>query len=162
MGNHTECIEIDYDPLIISYEDLLHEFWTLHSGKNHGYGGRQYLSLLLFRSNEEKQTALKVRTIYEERKGSKIDTELSAFQSFYPAENYHQKYSLRRFKKAWEPLQNHFSSEEDIRDSLLAAKLNAAAQGELTMNEIYSNLSLWTADENQQQEWKKLLQSVKW
>jgi hypothetical protein len=48
IGNHTETLEIDFDPTIISYEEILDIFWKNHNPlRVNDYKGRQYMSLLL-------------------------------------------------------------------------------------------------------------------
>lgn len=86
-GDHVECVSIDYDPKKISYKELLNLFWN-----NHEYGlttrvKRQYMSLILYHSEEQHQIAM--RSIEEERINrapEKIITELAAAGPFYPAE----------------------------------------------------------------------------
>lgn len=86
-GDHTEVLEIDYDPTIITYQQLLDLFWN-----NHEYGlstkiKRQYMSLILYHSEEQKKIAEKSRA--EEvikRSPEKIMTEISPSSNFYPAE----------------------------------------------------------------------------
>lgn len=152
---------MDYDAALIGYEELLDEFWSMHSGRNHGYRGRQYISLLLYRTQEEKATAEKKLLEWQEKKGQLIETEIAAFHFFTRAEDYHQKYFLRRFPKAVRPLLAHFG-ESGITDDVLAAKLNAAAHGDLTIKEIREGFPYWTEDEAEQRTWIELLSKVKW
>lgn len=86
-GDHVECVSLDYDPKKVSYKELLNLFWN-----NHEYGlttrvKRQYMSLILYHSDEQKQMAIK--SIEEERvkrAPEVIITELAAAGPFYPAE----------------------------------------------------------------------------
>ncbi|XP_053671443.1 peptide methionine sulfoxide reductase isoform X2 [Anopheles nili] len=96
MGDHTEVIEIDYDPQKISYNELLDLFWN-----NHEYGlttriKRQYMSLILYH-NEEQRVIAEANRIEEQikRTPEQIITEIAPAGPFYPAENYHQKYRLQ-------------------------------------------------------------------
>lgn len=96
MGDHTEVIEIHYDPKKISYNDLLDLFWN-----NHEYGlttriKRQYMSLILYHTEEQRQIAEASRAEEQiKRAPEQIITEIAAASTFYPAENYHQKYRLQ-------------------------------------------------------------------
>lgn len=80
-------MSIDYDPTKISYKKLLDLFWN-----NHEYGltrrvKRQYMSLILYHSNEQKQLA--VRSKEEERikrAPEVLITEIAEAGPFYPAE----------------------------------------------------------------------------
>lgn len=86
-GDHVEVVTLDYDPTKITYQQLLNLFWN-----NHEYGlttrvKRQYMSLILYHSEEQKQIAL--ASIKEERvkrAPEVINTEIAAAGPFYPAE----------------------------------------------------------------------------
>lgn len=86
-GDHTEVVTIDYDPNQITYYELLNLFWN-----NHEYGlttrvKRQYMSLILHHSEEQKRVA--ENSIEEERvrrAPEKIITEIAKSGPFYPAE----------------------------------------------------------------------------
>ncbi|XP_050092567.1 peptide methionine sulfoxide reductase [Anopheles aquasalis] len=96
MGDHTEVIEIDYDPEEISYEELLDLFWN-----NHEYGltkrmKRQYMSLILYHDEKQQKIAEEsLATEQTQRAPEKIVTEIAEAGHFYPAEDYHQKYRLQ-------------------------------------------------------------------
>lgn len=86
-GDHTEVVTIDYDPTKIAYYQLLKLFWN-----NHEYGlttrvKRQYMSLILYHTDEQKRIA--ENSIKEERVSrapEKIITELAEAGPFYAAE----------------------------------------------------------------------------
>jgi peptide-methionine (S)-S-oxide reductase len=95
---HAEVVEVTYDPAVISTEDLLKVFFTLHDpttkdqqGNDHG---PQYRSVVFYRNQAQKAAA--------ERAVEEIDasgawgrpavTEIKPFEAFYPAEDYHQDY----------------------------------------------------------------------
>lgn len=89
IGDHVECITLDYDPKKVSYKQLLHLFWN-----NHEYGlttrvKRQYMSLILYHNDTQKEIA--EESIKEERVNRApevIITELAQAQTFYPAEEW--------------------------------------------------------------------------
>ncbi len=95
---HAEVVQIAFDPDRVSFEDLLHIFFKTHDPTiPNAQGpdfGTQYRSIILFHSEEQRKTALKV---HEEMKAKRafrtpIVTELVPFVAFYPAEMYHQDY----------------------------------------------------------------------
>nr|CAH7713277.1 unnamed protein product [Callosobruchus chinensis] len=95
MGDHTEVVEIDYDPKVISYEDLLELFWN-----NHEYGltniiKRQYMSLILYHNDDQKRIAEISMKKEAHKRNEKLTTEIAPAGPFYPAEDYHQKYRLQ-------------------------------------------------------------------
>lgn len=86
-GDHTEVIEIEYDPTVINYNKLLDLFWNNHEYGLHTRIKRQYMSLILFHSEVQKNIALE--SMQEERvkrAPEKIITELQPAGPFYPAE----------------------------------------------------------------------------
>jgi methionine-S-sulfoxide reductase len=95
---HAEVIQIEYDPAIVTYEELLRIFFKSHdptSLNNQGPDfGTRYRSVIFYKSKQEKEA---VETVLEEFKKKKtfrgkIVTEVSPLRIFYPAENYHQDY----------------------------------------------------------------------
>lgn len=78
---------MDYDPKTITYADLLHIFWN-----NHEYGlttrvKRQYMSLILYHNEEQRQIAFdSIKDERQKRKDEVINTEISPAGPFYPAE----------------------------------------------------------------------------
>lgn len=93
---HTEVVEVEYDPEVVDYETLLHVFWRnidpFAENRQFCDAGEAYRSAI-FPMNEE-QRALAEASLDEvaERFGREIATEINDFESFYPAEEYHQDY----------------------------------------------------------------------
>jgi len=95
---HAEAIEVAFDPARLSYEGLLGYFLpharptTLN--RQHNDVGTQYRSAIFYTSDEQKQTAERVKAKLEEGKSSivPITTEITPASKFYSAEEYHQKY----------------------------------------------------------------------
>ncbi len=95
---HAECLQIVYDPSIISFEELLEVFWESHDptslNKQGNDFGTQYRSAIFFHDEAQKEKAehykaeLNKSGAYEKP----IVTEITAFIKFYPAEDYHQRY----------------------------------------------------------------------
>jgi peptide-methionine (S)-S-oxide reductase len=95
---HAECLQIVYDPSIISFEELLEVFWESHDptslNKQGNDFGTQYRSAIFFHDEAQKEKAehykaeLNKSGAYEKP----IVTEITAFTKFYPAEDYHQRY----------------------------------------------------------------------
>ena len=66
MGDHTEIIEIDFDPSMIDYCVIINIFWTHHNAKRmNQYRQRQYMSLLLYHNKEQKEKAHQVKQKWE-------------------------------------------------------------------------------------------------
>ena len=89
LGDHSETIQIDYDPAQISYEELLIVFWESHHPEWPSLS-RQYASVIFYHNDEQKKLALATREREEAIKGV-IHTVVLSFSRFYLAEAYHQK-----------------------------------------------------------------------
>ncbi len=95
---HAEVIQVTFDPKVISLKELLEIFFTVHDpttlNRQGADVGTQYRSVIFYRSAVQKEVAEKViRDITSARLwNNPIVTELAPFQSFYKAENYHQRY----------------------------------------------------------------------
>ena len=99
---HAEVVEVSYDPGRVSYEDLLHVFWTNHDptalNRQGPDVGRQYRSAIFYHSPEQQAAASsskeKLQTSGRYRKP--IVTEITPAAEFYRAEEYHQQYLEKR------------------------------------------------------------------
>ena len=101
LTGHAECLEIQYDPSKITYEELLEVFWKTHDpttlNRQGNDVGTQYRSVIFYQTAEEQQIA-KAYMKQLDATGSfskPIVTTLEPFTLFYPAENYHQDYYLQ-------------------------------------------------------------------
>ncbi len=95
---HAEAIQILYDPKVVSYEQLLEVFWSIHDPTTENRQGpdigSQYRSMIAYHTSEQEEVAKKSK---EKLEGSgrfrkKIVTEIVPASIFYKAEEYHQKY----------------------------------------------------------------------
>ena len=95
---HAECLQIVYDPSKISFDELLEVFWETHDpttlNRQGADVGTQYRSGIFYHNEEQKQKAERYKA--ELDKSGAFDrpivTEITPFDKFYPAENYHQQY----------------------------------------------------------------------
>jgi len=97
---HAEVIQIEFDPNVTSFEQLLGIFWQAHDpttlNRQGADRGTQYRSLILYHSPEQHAAALRSKELANASEfGGKITTEIVPLKKFYPAEEYHQDY----FKK---------------------------------------------------------------
>ena len=95
---HAEVIQIDYDPKIIDFENLLDVFWQSHDpttlNRQGTDVGTQYRSVIYYQDEKQKVIAEKSK-LSTEKSGIYKDsliTEISPLTQFYPAEKYHQDY----------------------------------------------------------------------
>lgn len=93
---HAEAVLIEYDPRIITYEQLLKIFWESHDPTTLNQQGpdigSQYRSAIFFHDDSQRIEATRSK-IEEQKKHSKtIVTEITSAEEFYSAEEYHQRY----------------------------------------------------------------------
>jgi peptide-methionine (S)-S-oxide reductase len=95
---HAEVIQVKFDPSIISYQELLEVFFTMHDpttlNRQGNDVGESYRSIILYHDPKQLETAKTVIANLEQVKlwDHKFVTELSPYTVFYPAESYHQNY----------------------------------------------------------------------
>lgn len=95
---HAEAVMVVFDPTQISYEELVRKFFKLHDpttmNRQGPDVGSQYRSAIFYKTDEQKNVALKVKQELDEKKiyPNKIVTEIVKASEFYRAEEYHQKY----------------------------------------------------------------------
>ncbi len=95
---HAEVVQVTFDPDALAFQDLLKVFFTVHDpttlNRQGNDIGTQYRSAIFYHSDEQKAAAEAViRELTAERLWSQpIVTELTPFDQFYLAEDYHQEY----------------------------------------------------------------------
>jgi peptide-methionine (S)-S-oxide reductase len=95
---HAEVVMVDYDPEVITYQDLLKVFWANHDPTSINRQGEdegpQYRSVIFYHTEEQRRAAFKsfqdltARRVFR----SPIVTQLAPMVMFYPAEYYHQDF----------------------------------------------------------------------
>ncbi len=128
IGDHTEVLQVEFDPGYVSYEGLLELFWTMHDPAARVYS-TQYKSIVLATDEKQFQAAARSRTRTEALLCRPVLTEVRRLERFYLAEDYHQKYALRRDALLSDEVEAYYSTPEDFRESALAARLNGYAYG---------------------------------
>jgi peptide-methionine (S)-S-oxide reductase len=95
---HAECLQITYDTTKISFDELLEVFWQTHDpttlNRQGADMGTQYRSAIFYHTDEQKQKAETYKAALDKSGAFNrpIVTEITAFSTFYPAEDYHQQY----------------------------------------------------------------------
>jgi peptide-methionine (S)-S-oxide reductase len=99
---HAEVVEVTYDPERVSYEKLLHVFWTNHDptqlNRQGPDVGSQYRSVIFVHDDDQKAAALASKEKLETSGTFKrpIVTQIEPAVPFYKAEEYHQQYLEKR------------------------------------------------------------------
>ncbi|HTK81127.1 MAG TPA: peptide-methionine (S)-S-oxide reductase MsrA [Bacteroidota bacterium] len=95
---HAEACQITYDPAQVSYPELLEVFWKTHDpttlNRQGNDAGTQYRSAIFYHSEEQKELAEHYKKELDSAGAfdNPIVTEISPYQNFYKAEDYHQNY----------------------------------------------------------------------
>ena len=128
MGDHTECFEVDFDPTVVSYEDLLELFWQSHDPTKAAWK-TQYASLVLTRSDEQLVTARESAQRVERLYGERVHTRIEPLKRFWMAEDYHQKYYLRQDRTLLKEFRGFYPHDADFVASTAAARVNGYLGG---------------------------------
>jgi peptide-methionine (S)-S-oxide reductase len=87
---HAETVEVEFDPKVVSYEQLLDLFFDLHEPTLQMEA--QYRSAVFVHSMAQRVAALAARDKVARELKAKVVTEISPAGPFWPAEEYHQQY----------------------------------------------------------------------
>ena len=128
LGDHTETVQVDFDPAQTSYEQLLAVFWASHNPCARA-GGRQYMSAVFYHNDAQKKLALETRGREAAKRGTRIATEVLPATAFYAAEDYHQKYLLRGEARLLKELQAMYPDPKGLMSSTAAARVNGYLGG---------------------------------
>lgn len=95
---HAEVVQIEFDPKIISFDELLEVFWTVHDptqlNRQGNDVGTQYRSVIFYESEDQKLSAERSIKEFEasDMYNGNFTTQLVPAEIFYAAEDYHQNY----------------------------------------------------------------------
>ncbi len=137
LGDHSESIQIEYDPEQVSFEELLAVFWDSHSPMSRSFS-RQYMSIIFFRDAEQKRLAMESFESETAERETKLYTEIVPAGTFYPAEDYHQKYRLRASADLMAEFRTIYPAEADFVASTAAARVNGYLGGYGTLEQLRS------------------------
>ncbi len=99
---HAEVVQVKYDPAEVSYDKLLDVFWENHNpttlNRQGPDVGTQYRSAIFYHTPEQKRAAEESKASLEAsgRFRRPVVTEITEASTFYPAEDYHQRYLEKR------------------------------------------------------------------
>jgi peptide-methionine (S)-S-oxide reductase len=101
---HAEVVEIQFDPSVVKYVDLIKNFFEIHNpttlNRQGSDIGAQYRSVIFY-NNESQRKEAKAYIQEMEKSGQKIVTEIKELKKFWPAEEYHQRYFEKHPKAAY-------------------------------------------------------------
>ena len=98
--NHAEVVKLDFDPKIITFEQILEYFFEFHDPTTlNSQGpdfGTQYRSEIFYLNDEQKKIATNIIDKENVRLSGKVVTKISQVKNYCAAEEYHQKYLEKR------------------------------------------------------------------
>ena len=98
--NHAEAVKLEFDPKVITYEQIIKKFFEFHDPTTlNSQGpdfGTQYRSEIFYLNNEQKIIAQKIIDDENTKLSGKVVTKLSELKNYCTAEEYHQKYLEKR------------------------------------------------------------------
>ncbi len=118
MGDHTETIQIEYDPERIDYSELLYLFRDNHDPS--APSSTQYRSMIFYHDDEQKKLAEEAKIKY---------TIIVQYSRFYFAEDYHQKYRLSTNRSLYKAFRSIYTETKDFVDSTVVARVNGYVSG---------------------------------
>ena len=140
LGDHTEAIQIDYDPSKISYESLLDIFWDSHAPMSRAIS-RQYRTAIFYHNENQKKAAERSRENLASVLNGKIITEIELLKKFYLAEGYHQKHRLRSHYSVITEFETIYPQMKGLISSTAAARVNGYLGGYGTCEMLKAEIS---------------------
>lgn len=96
---HAEAVQVEFDPDLISFPEVLEIFWTIHDpttlNRQGADVGTQYRSAIFYHDEAQKAAAEASRDSVQKLWSDPVVTEIVPLRDFYPAEAYHQDYYAR-------------------------------------------------------------------
>ncbi len=86
LGDHTETVDVDYDPEVTTYEEMLKTFWKNHDPSSRC--SRQYMSAIFYHDDRQRAAAERTKDEEEKRRRRKVNTLILPMEKFYLAEGW--------------------------------------------------------------------------
>jgi len=146
LGDHTETMQVDFDPTQTNYTNLLQLFWENHDATSRNKA--QYMSAIFFHDEEQRELAEQTMLEHQKKVPRPITTKILPAETFYDAEDYHQKYLLRRH---WKIFQSLNLSDPQLITSHVATRLNGYINGHGQMADLLNEIGAWKLNEKQEE-----------
>ena len=140
LGDHTETVQMDFDPKRVSFGQLLDVFWKSHDPTRRSWS-RQYMSAVFYHSEEQKKIALETKEREAAGRSRTIFTEVVPFTGFTLAEDYHQKYGLRHQPGLMREFRAMYPDEQSLVASTAVARVNGHLYGYGTREALEAEVS---------------------
>lgn len=137
IGDHTEVVQIDYDPQRVTYDELLDVFWNRHNPRIQS-PTKQYQNVGLYHTTAQRESIEVFRDRVAEKHGP-VKTRIEEFEQFQLAEHYHQKYRLRRVPLLISTLATVYDDDQLV-NSTVAARINGYVAGYGTTGQLHDEI----------------------
>ena len=135
LGNHIEVFEVDYDPEVISYEQLVELYFVFYDATMRPISLR-VKPVIYYRTEEVYNVASRIKQSIEAASSEGIFAVIEPFDIFYLAENKHQLSYLKQESSLYDEITQIFQDEDQLLLSILASKLNGFIPGYGDPNEL--------------------------
>lgn len=148
LGNHTEAMQVDFDPSQISYEEIVDMVWQGHNPTRPAWSA-QYMSAFWYENKAQLEVIEATSELQAKQYGQQIQTPILPLETFYIAEDYHQKYSLQKYRGLMKKFNGMYPTFSDFLNSTAAARLNGfvAGRGNKELFEAEGHLYGFSEDE---------------
>ena len=160
IGDHTEAIQVVFDPDVIDYETLLQIFWENHNPYANAWS-TQYRSMVFTHDDNQAQLLQASIENIEAAGGQRVQTVIRSESTFYTAEDYHQKYYLQNRRELFAAVKSQFSTFEDFVNSTTAARVNGYLAGHGTPEQLEEDLK-WMQLPKEAEEQLRRMASAYW
>ena len=158
LGDHTETVQVDYDPEVISYAQLLEVFFAAHRPVRAPWS-RQYRSAIFYHDEEQLRLAEEARAKTARTWQATVYTAIEPAGEFYRAEDYHQKYRLRNVAPLARELLVIYPKTDDFVDSTAVTRINGYLAGFGSVEQLEKELASLGLSEAMQQVLRKRLRA---
>ena len=128
LGDHTEAFQVDFDPAVVSYTELVERAFQRHDP--HSQTRTTQYQNVIFAATADQRDALAASLDANGFTADEIDTRIERLSQFHLAEDYHQKHSLRGEDRLLNAFTEAGYDDDAIRESPAAAVVNAHAAGQ--------------------------------
>ncbi|MFT5300133.1 MAG: peptide-methionine (S)-S-oxide reductase [Mariniblastus sp.] len=128
MGDHTEAMQVDFDPADIGFEEIASLFWRMHNPCGSAFS-TQYRSAIWYHDPEQQEALERTLVAVDNQYTGRVTTAVEPLGTFYLAENYHQKYRLQSERALMSAFNAMYPDFEDFNRSTAVARLNGFLSG---------------------------------
>ena len=114
---------MDYDPEVITYEQLLDIFWKSHKPTRQTTS-RQYMKAVFYHNEQQRELAMASKTALERKLSVTFKSEIMPVRSFTMAEDYHQKFTLKNHNDLKDEMSLIYPQHQDFVYSTAVTRLN--------------------------------------